>query len=132
MQLMKLPEKIYYTSDHLWIEFIGDVALVGMTDFGQEELGEIICVEPGPVGECYNQNDVFGLVKTKNAISELSIPVKGEIIEVNPLIVNCPGIINDHPYTDGWIVKVRPADMYVTEDLYISEEYRFLVSPDLK
>jgi len=125
---MNLPNDLKYTKDHEWIRVEGEEAVVGITDFAQSELGDIVFVDVDTVGEEVTQDEVFGSVEAVKTVSDLFIPVTCTILEVNPEIDGSPELINQDPYGKGWIVRVRlnnPAD---TDALLSAQEYKDLVS----
>ncbi|MBL7812908.1 MAG: glycine cleavage system protein GcvH [Bacteroidetes bacterium] len=104
---MNFPENLKYTKDHEWISVDGDVATIGITDFAQHELGDIVFVDIQTQGETLNQHDVFGTVEAVKTVSDLYMPISGEIMEVNAALENAPEDVNIDPYGKGWMVKVR-------------------------
>jgi glycine cleavage system H protein len=104
---MNFPEGIKYTEEHEWISLEGDVATIGITDFAQSELGDIVFVEVETVGDKLDSNEVFGTVEAVKTVSDLYLPVSGEILEVNPRLADEPELINNDPFGEGWIVKVK-------------------------
>ncbi|HLW49653.1 MAG TPA: glycine cleavage system protein GcvH [Sphingobacteriaceae bacterium] len=125
---MNLPNDLKYTKDHEWIRVEGEEAVVGISDFAQSELGDIVFVDVDTVGEEVTQDEVFGSVEAVKTVSDLFIPVTCTILEVNPEIDGSPELINQDPYGKGWIVRVRlnnPAD---TDALLSAQEYKDLVS----
>lgn len=104
---MNFPEGIKYTEEHEWISLEGDIATIGITDFAQSELGDIVFVEVETIGEKLGSNEVFGTVEAVKTVSDLYLPVSGEILEVNPRLAGEPELINNDPFGDGWIVKVK-------------------------
>ncbi len=115
------PEELHYTQSHEWVRIDGDVGTIGITDHAQKELGEIVYLELPEVGHVYNAEEEFGTVESVKAVSELFIPLSGEIVEVNRTAIADPGIVNDDPFGDGWLVKLK-----VTTD----DEVRKLMSAD--
>lgn len=125
---MNLPSELKYTKDHEWIRVEGEEAVVGITDFAQSELGDIVFVDIDTVGDEVAQDEVFGSVEAVKTVSDLFIPVTCTILEVNPEIDGAPELINQDPYGKGWIVRVRlnnPADV---DALLSAQEYKDLVS----
>src|SRR5690554_272062 len=125
---MNLPNDLKYTKDHEWMRVEGEEAVVGISDFAQSELGDIVFVDVDTVGEEVTQDEVFGSVEAVKTVSDLFIPVTCTILEVNPEIDGSPELINQDPYGKGWIVRVRlnnPAD---TDALLSAQEYKDLVS----
>lgn len=129
---MNIPENLKYTKDHEWVSVSGDIAIVGITDFAQGELGELVYIEVETVGETLSKEDVFGTVEAVKTTAELYMPVSGEILEFNPELDESegdnPGLINEDPYGQGWLVKVKIADASELDDLMDAAEYRDLVS----
>jgi len=107
---MNIPENLLYTEDHEWVRIEGDEAYVGITDFAQKELGDIVYVEIETEGESLNNGDVFGTVEAVKTVSDLFMPLDGEVLEINPKLEDEPELINTDPYGDGWMVKVKIAD----------------------
>jgi len=124
---MNIPEKLKYTKDHEWILIEDDIATVGITDYAQGELGELVYVEVDTLGETIDLGEVFGTVEAVKTTSELFMPITGEILEFNPMIDENegdePGVINSDPYGDGWIVKIKITDMAQLEDLLDAKAY---------
>ncbi len=113
---MNFPVELKYTKDHEWVKIDGDIATVGVTDFAQKELGDIVYVEVETLGETIEAGEVFGTVEAVKTVSDLFMPVTGEILEFNGELESSPELVNDAPYTDGWMVKVKitgalPADL---------------------
>lgn len=107
---MTFPENLRYTKDHEWIRLEGDIAYVGVTDFAQRELGDIVYVEIDTIGETLDQEEVFGTIEAVKTVSDLFMPVSGELLEVNPKLENGPELVNEDPYGDGWMVKIKVSD----------------------
>ena len=123
---MDLPNNIKYTEDHEWVKLVGDTLIVGITDFAQSELGDIIFVEFPQFGDKFNSNDVFVTIEAVKTVADLFMPVNSEIIEINEMLENEPEKINSDPYNDGWIVKVKLSDNN-NDDLLSYEEYNKLI-----
>src|SRR5690242_7267875 len=123
---MKFPNDIFYTKDHEWVKFMDGIAIVGITDFAQKELGDIVFVDIESVGQELNQNDVFGTVEAVKTVSDLFLPIHGEVLEINPTIIDSPETLNSDPYNEGWIIKVKPVDSENRTNLLSSEEYQSL------
>ena len=104
---MEIRENLKYTKDHEWISIDGDIATVGITDFAQSELGDIVYVEVDTIDENLNKDDVFGTVEAVKTVSDLFIPVSGEILEFNESLNDNPELINESPYDEGWIIKMK-------------------------
>lgn len=107
---MNIPENLLYTEDHEWVRLEGDEAYIGITDFAQGELGDIVYVEIETIGETLSASDVFGTVEAVKTVSDLFMPVSGEILELNPKLADEPELINSDPYGDGWMIKVKVTD----------------------
>jgi glycine cleavage system H protein len=113
---MNFPDELKYTKDHEWVKIEGDIATIGVTDFAQKELGDIVYVEVETIGETLEAGEVFGTVEAVKTVSDLFMPVTGEILEFNSELESSPELVNDAPYTEGWMVKVKlsgdlPADL---------------------
>ena len=124
---MNVPSNLKYTKEHEWVRVEGDNAFVGITDFAQGELGEIVFVEVETVGETLNQGDVFGSVEAVKTVSDLFLPVGGEILEFNGKLEDAPELVNSDPYGEGWMVKIAIADVAELEGLLSAEEYSALL-----
>ncbi|ADQ16220.1 glycine cleavage system protein GcvH [Leadbetterella byssophila] len=121
---MNFPEGIKYTQEHEWIRLEGDVATVGITDFAQSELGDIVFVEVETVGESLGENEVFGTVEAVKTVSDLYLPISGEVLEVNEKLSDEPELINNDPYGDGWIIKLKVDNVADVEKLMDAETYK--------
>ena len=113
---MDFPQELKYTKDHEWVKVDGDVATIGITEFAAGELGDIVYVEVETTGETLDTNEVFGSVEAVKTVSDLFMPVAGEILEVNPELEDSPELVNESPYDQGWMIKVKmtgdlPADL---------------------
>lgn len=118
---MNIPSDLLYTKDHEWVRIEGDTATVGITDFAQGELGDIVFVEVETVGDTIEPGDVFGTIEAVKTVSDLFMPVSGEILEFNEELEATPEVVNSDPYENGWIIKVRIGDK--PENLLSPEEY---------
>jgi len=126
---MSYPEDLKYTKEHEWIRDNGDgTATVGVTDFAQSELGDIVFVEIEPEGFAFDQDEVFGTVEAVKTVSELFAPVSGEVKEINEQLEMEPELVNDDPYGDGWMVKITMSDESQLDDLMSPEEYEEIVA----
>ncbi len=125
---MNIPENLKYTKDHEWIKVDGDEAVVGITDFAQGELGDIVFVEIETEGETLGKGDVFGTIEAVKTVSDMFIPVSGEVTEVNPKIDDNPEIVNKDPYGDGWLIKVKMSDPSELDALLDAEAYKAHIS----
>jgi glycine cleavage system H protein len=124
---MNVPGELKYTKDHEWIRIEGEYAYVGITDFAQGELGDIVFVEIETVGEKLSKDEVFGTIEAVKTVSDLFLPVSGEILEKNPLIEESPDIVNKDPYGKGWMIRLKLADSSEVNDLLTSEKYTALL-----
>jgi glycine cleavage system H protein len=124
---MKIPKDLKYTNDHEWVRIEGDVAVVGITDFAQGELGDIVYVEVETVDETLDREEVFGTVEAVKTVSDLFAPLSGEIIEFNESLEDEPEKVNSDPYGEGWMVKIRFSDAAQIDDLLSAEEYTEIV-----
>jgi len=124
---MNFPENFKYTKDHEWISVEGDVATVGITDFAQSELGDIVFVDISTQGETLNQNDVFGTVEAVKTVSDLYMPVSGQILEVNPGLEDAPESVNSDAYGSGWMVKVKLSDASQIDGLMSAADYKAMI-----
>ena len=124
---MNIPEELKYTKDHEWISIDGEIATVGITDFAQRELGDIVYVEVETVGETLDADEVFGTVEAVKTVSDLFMPVSGEVAEFNESLEDEPEKVNSDPYGDGWMIKVKMDDLSQLEDLLSVEAYKELV-----
>lgn len=104
---MNIPESLKYTKDHEWIKLDGKIAIVGITDFAQSELGDIVYLDINTLGEEIKEHDVFGTVEAVKTVSDLFMPVSGKVLEVNPLLDSNPEKVNADPYGDGWLIKIE-------------------------
>ena len=124
---MSNPANLKYTKEHEWIRVEGNVAYVGITDYAQSELGEIVFVEVETIGETLAEGEVFGTVEAVKTVSELFIPVGGEVLEFNTELEDSPELVNDDPYGKGWIVKVQISNAAELENLLSAEAYEVLI-----
>jgi glycine cleavage system H protein len=124
---MNIPTNLKYTKDHEWVLIDGDVATVGITDFAQKELGDIVYVEVETLDQTLNREEVFGTVEAVKTVSDLFLPLSGEIIEFNDSLESDPEKVNTDPYGDGWMVKVKISDASEVNMLLSSEDYKALI-----
>ncbi|PHS10902.1 MAG: glycine cleavage system protein H [Kordia sp.] len=124
---MNFPEELKYTKDHEWIKVDGDVITIGITDFAQKELGDIVYVEVDTLDETLEQEEVFGTVEAVKTVSDLFLPIAGEIIEFNESLEDEPEKVNTDPYGDGWMVKVKVSDISQLEELLTVGAYKELI-----
>ncbi len=124
---MNIPSKLKYTKDHEWISIDGDIATVGITDFAQGELGDIVYIEVETLDESLDQDEVFGSVEAVKTVSDLFIPLSGEIIEFNESLEDEPEKVNSDPYGDGWMVKIKISDPAQVDGLLSDTDYKALI-----
>ncbi len=124
---MNIPADLKYTKDHEWVLIEGDVATVGITDFAQGELGDIVYVEVETLDETLDREEVFGTVEAVKTVSDLFLPLSGEIVEFNTALEDEPEKVNSDPYGDGWMVKIKMSDASQVEDLLSAEGYKELI-----
>lgn len=124
---MNFPEELKYTKDHEWVKIDGDTVTIGITDFAQKELGDIVYVEVDTLDETLDQEEVFGTVEAVKTVSDLFLPVAGEIIEFNESLEDEPENVNTDPYGAGWMVKVKVSDMSQLDDLLSVAAYKELI-----
>jgi len=124
---MNIPNNLKYTKDHEWIAIDGEVATVGITDFAQRELGDIVYVEIETVGELLKADEVFGTVEAVKTVSDLFLPVEGEILELNEDLETSPEDVNNDPYEKGWMIKMKVSNPSDIDNLLTSEDYKKLI-----
>ncbi len=124
--MMNIPTHLKYTKDHEWISIEGDIATIGITDFAQGELGDIVYVEIEKVGEIFSKEEVFGTVEAVKTVSDLFMPLAGEIIDINQTLNEKPELVNEDPYGRGWMIKIKLNNPETT-NLLNSEEYKKLI-----
>jgi glycine cleavage system H protein len=124
---MNIPAELKYTKDHEWVKIEGDVAIVGITEFAQSELGDIVYVEIETIGETLNQEEVFGSVEAVKTVSDLFMPVSGEILEFNDALEGNPELVNSDPYGEGWMIKVKLSDASQYDALLDAATYEGLI-----
>ncbi len=125
--MANIPENLHYTKEHEWIRVEGDIAYVGITDYAQEELGEIVFVDVQTVGETIAQGEVFGSVEAVKTVSDLNMPVTGEVLELNENLDVQPELVNNDPYGKGWMIKVKPENLAELDNLLDVEGYKKLI-----
>ena len=128
---MDIPEELKYTNEHEWVREESDYIVIGITDFAQDALGEIVYIELPTEGDEINKGDSFGAVESTKSVSDLYAPVSGEVIEVNESLLDSPEIINEDPYGDGWMIKVRPFETDELQDCLNYEEYTDMVEKEI-
>ncbi|MAX68927.1 MAG: glycine cleavage system protein H [Flavobacteriales bacterium] len=124
---MNIPENLKYTKDHEWIKIDSDIATIGITSFAQSELGDIVFIDIDTEGEELEKEEVFGTIEAVKTVSDLFMPVSGEVTEFNQVLEDNPELINTDPYGDGWIIKVSISDISTLDDLLSSDEYKSLI-----
>lgn len=124
---MNFPENLKYTKDHEWVRVEGNEAFVGITDFAQSELGDIVYVEIETAGESLKQEEIFGTVEAVKTVSDLFMPISGKVLEVNPAITSNPENVNKDPYGTGWMIKVAMDDASEINNLLSAADYRSLI-----
>lgn len=127
---MKFPTDCVYTKEHEWVRVQEGVATVGITDYAQNELGDVVFVELPKVGDTFDTNETFANVESVKAVSEVFSPVAGEVLEVNTNLANSPQLVNDDPYGDGWFIKLKIADAAELKDLLKHNEYAEFVAEE--
>lgn len=125
---MKFPENLRYTKDHEWVKLVGDTAIVGITDFAQKELGDIVYVDVETIGKQLVAGDIFGTVEAVKTVSDLYLPVSGTITELNPELSKSPELVNDDPYDKGWMIKIKIDNPEDVEKLLDAAAYQEMVA----
>lgn len=125
---MNIPENLKYTNEHEWIRVEGDVAYVGITDYAQEQLGDIVFVDIQAEGETLEAGEAFGTIEVVKTISDLFMPVAGEVLEQNEALADQPELVNKDPYGEGWIIKVKPAADADFNSLLDAEAYKAIIN----
>ena len=124
---MNVPDDLKYTTEHEWIRVEGDEIVVGVTDFAQGELGDVVFVEIETKGETLSKGDTFGNIEAVKTVSDLFMPLDGEVVEVNSVLEDTPEIVNSQPFGDGWMVRIKMSDPAQLEELLSAEKYRELI-----
>ena len=124
---MNFPENLKYTKEHEWVSIDGDVATVGVTEFAQSELGDIVFVEIETEGETLSQNEVFGTIEAVKTVSDLFMPLSGEIVSINEGLEDAPESVNESPYENGWMIKIKMSDPSEADELMDSAAYAALI-----
>lgn len=127
LYFMNFPEELKYTKEHEWVRLEGDTAVVGITEFAQRELGDIVYVEVETVGQDLSEGAVFGTVEAVKTVSDLYLPVAGQVVEVNPKLNGNPELVNSDPYGEGWMIRMKVGDAAAVEALMDSAAYGSLV-----
>ena len=125
---MNFPNNVKYTSEHEWIRVEGDVAYVGITDYAQDQLGDIVFVDIPTEGETLEKGEVFGTIEVVKTVSDLFLPVGGEVLEQNEALADQPELVNTDPYGEGWIIKIKPSNLSEMDELLDAVAYKALIS----
>ena len=125
---MNVPKNLKYTNDHEWVKVDGEIATIGITDFAQGELGDIVYVEVDTLDETLDKEEVFGTVEAVKTVSDLFMPISGEILEFNESLETNPEKVNDNPYESGWMIKIKISDSSELEELLSPEDYENTIS----
>ena len=125
--MMNVPEDLKYTKDHEWVRVEGESVIIGVTDFAQKELGDIVYVDVDTEGETIEKEEVFGSVEAVKTVSDLMMPVSGEIVAFNEALEDEPELVNTDPYSDGWMIKVLVSDFTELDSLLSADQYKELV-----
>lgn len=124
---MNIPDNLKYTKDHEWILIDGNVATVGITDFAQGELGDVVFIEIETEGETLDKGEVFGTVEAVKTVSDLFMPVSGTVVEVNEILADAPEVVNNDPYEDGWMIRIEMSDLSEADELLSAKEYQAMI-----
>ena len=125
---MNVPKDLKYTKDHEWVKIKGDIAVIGITDFAQGELGDIVYVEVDTLEETLQKEEVFGTVEAVKTVSDLFMPLSGEILEFNESLETNPEKVNEDPYNEGWMIKMKVNDLSEMDDLLSAEDYQSTIN----
>ncbi len=125
---MNIPAELKYTKDHEWVRIEGDEAVIGITDFAQSELGDIVFVEVETEGESIQSEEIFGSVEAVKTVSDLFMPLSGEVISFNSELEDAPEVVNSDPYGEGWMIRVKISDASEVDALLSAEQYKDLIS----
>ena len=125
---MNVPKDLKYTKDHEWVKIEGDIAVIGITDFAQGELGDIVYVEVDTLDETLQKEEVFGTVEAVKTVSDLFMPLSGEILEFNESLETNPEKVNEDPYNEGWMIKMKVSDLSEMDDLLSAEDYQTTIN----
>jgi len=124
---MNFPENLLYTKDHEWVQAEGETAIIGITDYAQKELGDIVYIEVDTVGESLAKEETFGTIEAVKTVSDMFMPVAGEIIEMNETLESQPDLVNKDPYGKGWIIRIKLSDASDLNDLLTPAQYREII-----
>lgn len=125
---MNFPTNVKYTSEHEWIRLENDEAIIGITDYAQDQLGDIVFVDVTAEGETLEQGEVFGTIEVVKTVSDLFLPIGGEIVEMNPELEEHPELVNKDPYGEGWIIRIKPTDASQMDELLDAEAYKKIIN----
>jgi glycine cleavage system H protein len=125
---MNFPTNVKYTSEHEWIRLENDEAIIGITDYAQDQLGDIVFIDVTAEGETLEQGEVFGTIEVVKTVSDLFLPIGGEIVEVNPELEEHPELVNKDPYGEGWIIRIKPTDASQMDELLDAEAYKKIIN----
>ncbi len=125
---MNIPDNLLYTSEHEWVKIDGEIATIGITDFAQSELGDIIFLEFPDLNSVFNKGDIFGTIEAVKTVSDLYMPIDGEICEINDILNDNPEKVNEDPYKSGWMVKIKIDKNVVLDELLNAEKYNQLIT----
>ena len=124
---MNVPAELLYTKDHEWLRIEGDMGYIGITDFAQGELGDIVFIEIETLGETLQKEEIFGTIEAVKTVSDMFMPVGGEILEVNPSLEESPEVVNKDPYGNGWMIKIKITNPSEGDSLLSAEKYKALL-----
>jgi len=127
---MEIPEGLKYSKEHEWVATEESLATVGITDYAQDQLGEVVYIELPAVGDKVSKDDPFGVVESVKAVSDIYAPISGTVTEVNQELIESPEMVNEDPYGDGWLIKIRVADAAELDDLMDGDEYKEMVAAE--
>ena len=125
---MNFPTNVKYTNEHEWIRLEGEEAYVGITDYAQDQLGDIVFVDVTTEGETLDKGEVFGTIEVVKTVSDLFLPIGGEVLEKNPALEEQPELVNKDPYGEGWIIKIKPTDTTEMDELLDAEAYKQIIN----
>ena len=124
---MNIPKEFKYTEEHEWIKIDGNIATIGITDFAQGELGDIVYIDIDSIGNEIDVNEIFGTVEAVKTVSDLFMPIKGKVLEINPNIESTPEIVNEDPYDKGWIIKIEISENQDISNLLSADDYKKMI-----
>ncbi len=125
---MTIPDELKYTKEHEWVRIEGDEAVIGVTDFAQGELGDVVFLEIETEGETLSRGDTFGTIEAVKTVSDIYMPLDGEVTKVNPALEDAPELVNSQPFGDGWMIRIKITDPDQVDDLMSAEQYSALIS----